>query len=447
LRRGGETTSGADTSLTAFLGRIADREARIGVVGLGYVGLPLAQRFAEVGFRVTGFDTDTRKVEALEAGRSYIEHIQHDTVAEMRAHGFEATADMGRAAAVDALVLCVPTPLNRYREPDLSFVRDTMRALAPALRAAQLVSLESTTWPGTTEEELKPMIEAQGLVVGRDVFLVYSPEREDPGNTRFTTATIPRVVGGCSEACLDAGEALYGAAIERIVRVSSPRTAEMTKLVENIQRTVNIGLANEMKLVCSRMGVDVFEVVDAAATKPFGFQPYYPGPGIGGHCLPIDPFYLTWKAREYGLHTRFIELAGEINAAMPDRVVAHLVDALNDRGRALRGSAVLVLGVAYKPNVDDCRESPAVEIMERVREKGAELAYSDPHVPVFPMMREHRFALASTALDPVTLARFDAVVLVTDHARFDYGMIRDHARLIIDTRGTFDAGLPHVVRA
>ncbi len=434
-------------ALASFRDRVERRTAVVGIVGLGYVGLPLAKRFAEVGFAVLGFDTDPAKVETLAAGRSYLEHIPHDAVATMRARGFTATTDMRRAGEADALLLCVPTPLTRQREPDLSYVRATMAALAPALRAGQLVSLESTTWPGTTEEELAPAIAATGLSVGRDVFLVYSPEREDPGNTRFTTATIPRVVGGCTAACLAAGTALYGAAVERVVAVSSPRAAEMTKLVENIQRTVNIGLANELKLVCERMGLDVFEVVDAAATKPFGFQPYYPGPGIGGHCLPIDPFYLTWKAREYGLHTRFVELAGEINAAMPDRVVEHLVAALNDRGRALRGSAVLVLGLAYKPNVDDCRESPAVAIMERLRAKGAELAYSDPHVPVFPPMREHRFELASTPLDAAALAAFDAVVLVTDHARFDYDLIRDHAKLIVDTRGRFESAAPHVVRA
>ena len=437
----------ATSSLDHLLRRLADRTAVVGVLGLGYVGLPLARRFAEVGFPVLGLDNDLHKVELLGAGRSYIEHIPDAAVEAMRATGFEATRAMARAGEADALILCVPTPLDRYREPDLSYVTGTLEAIAPSLRSGQLVSLESTTWPGTTEELLKPRIERAGLAVGRDVFLVYSPEREDPGNPRFTTATMPRVLGGVTPACLEAGAALYGAAIERVVPVSSPRAAEMTKLVENIQRTVNIGLANEMKLVCERMGLDVFEVVEAAATKPFGFQPYFPGPGIGGHCLPIDPFYLTWKAREFGLHTRFIELAGEINAAMPEHVVAKLVGALNDRGRALKGSRVLVLGIAYKPNVDDCRESPAIEIMEHLRIWGAEVAYSDPHVSRFPVMRRHYFDLASTTLDAATLESFDAVVLATDHARFDFELIRRHARLLVDTRGRYRTPAPDIVRA
>ena len=434
-------------ALARFLERVADRRAVVGVLGLGYVGLPLARRFTEVGFRVLGLDNDPSKVERLAAGASYIEHVPHAAIADMRAAGFTATAELERAGEADALILCVPTPLDRHREPDLSYVTGTMAAIAPVLRRGQLLSLESTTWPGTTEEVLEPVIAERGLAVGRDVFLVYSPEREDPGNTRFTTATMPRVLGGVTPACLDAGAALYGAAIERIVRVSSPRAAEMTKLVENIQRTVNIGLANEMKLVCERMGLDVFEVIEAAATKPFGFQPYFPGPGIGGHCLPIDPFYLTWKAREYGLHTRFIELAGEINTAMPEHVVAKLVAALNDRGRALNGARVLVLGLAYKPNVDDCRESPAIAILEHLSAWGAEIAYSDPHVPTFPVMRRHRFELASTPLDAATLESFDAVVLATDHARFDFELIRRHARLVVDTRGRYRTPAANVVRA
>jgi UDP-N-acetyl-D-glucosamine dehydrogenase len=437
----------ANRPLDHLLRRLADRTAVVAVLGLGYVGLPLARRFTEVGFAVLGLDNDPRKIELLAAGESYIEHIPDAAVAAMRAAGFEATTAMARAAAADALILCVPTPLDRHREPDLSYVTGTLEAVAPSLRPGQLVSLESTTWPGTTEELLKPRIEREGLTVGCDVFLVYSPEREDPGNPRFTTATMPRVLGGVTPACREAGAALYGAAIERVVPVSSPRAAEMTKLVENIQRTVNIGLANEMKLVCERMGLDVFEVVEAAATKPFGFQPYFPGPGIGGHCLPIDPFYLTWKAREYGLHTRFIELAGEINAAMPEHVVAKLVAALNDRGRALKGASVLVLGIAYKPDVDDCRESPAVAIMEHLRDWGAEVAYTDPHVPRFPVMRRHRFELASTPLDAATLASFDAVVLATDHARFDFELIRRHARLLVDTRGRYRTPAPDIVRA
>jgi len=340
----------------------------------------------------------------------------------------------------------VPTPLNAYREPDLSFVIATMDAITPHLRAGQVVSLESTTYPGTTEEEIVSRIEAAGHAVGRDVLVVYSPEREDPGNSAFTTATIPKVLGGHTPACL--GRALYGGAIDRIVAVSSTRAAEMTKLLENIQRAVNIGLVNEMKIVADRMGLDIFEVIDAAATKPFGFTPYYPGPGLGGHCIPVDPFYLTWKAREYGLHTRFIELAGEINQGMPEFVMAKLASALNGVRKPVNGSRVMVLGIAYKRNVDDMRESPSVEIMEKLAAAGADLAYHDPHVPEFPPMRRHRFDLASTPLTAATLGETDAVIIATDHARVDYDLVRRHAPVIIDTRGVYrDRAEPHIIRA
>jgi UDP-N-acetyl-D-glucosamine dehydrogenase len=434
------------THASSFQGSIADRSARIGIVGLGYVGLPLMLRFVEAGFRVLGIDIDERKVQDLNAGLSYIEHIPADSIRRARERGFEATADFARAAEADALILCVPTPLNAYREPDMSFVIGTTESLVPHLRPGQLVSLESTTYPGTTEEELRPRIEARGLSIGADVFLVFSPEREDPGNPNFSTRTIPKVVGGSTPACRDLGCALYGAVIDRVVPVSSTRAAEMTKLLENIHRAVNIGLVNETKIVCDRMGIDIHEVIRAAATKPFGFVPYYPGPGLGGHCIPIDPFYLTWKAREYGLHTRFIELAGEINSAMPDWVMGKLADALNERSRSIKGSRVLVLGIAYKKNVDDMRESPAVELMEMLRDKGASIAYSDPHVPVFPRMREHSFDLASVPLTPDAVASYDAVLLATDHDRFDYPMIAKHARLVVDTRGRL-AAADNVVRA
>ncbi len=427
--------------------RVADRTAVIGIFGMGYVGLPLALRYSEMGFPVIGFDVDDSKIARLQSGGSYIEHIGAARVAAAVANGLEATTDMSRAAEADALMLCVPTPLNRYREPDLRFVLGTVESVASHLRSGQVVSLESTTYPGTTEEELVPRIENQGLTVGRDIFVVYSPEREDPGNADYPTERIPKVVGGITPACTEAGLALYGAAVDHVVPVSSTRTAEMTKLLENIQRAVNIGLVNELKLVCDRMGIDIFEVVKAAATKPFGFTPYYPGPGIGGHCIPIDPFYLTWKAREYGVHTRFIELAGEINARMPNFVVDKVADSLNRRGLPLKESRLLILGIAYKPNVDDMRESPSIALMERLREKGAILAYSDPHVPAFPKMREHSFDLQSTVLDAATLEVFDAVILATDHTSFDYDLIRDHARLIIDTRGRFQESLPHVVKA
>ncbi|MFQ3787493.1 nucleotide sugar dehydrogenase [Halomonas sp. A29] len=420
-----------------LIGRLERKEAVIGIVGLGYVGLPLMLRYNEIGYRVLGIDIDAGKVEKLNAGRSYIEHIPAEKVAQARDSGFEATTDFSRVAEADALILCVPTPLNKYREPDISFVIGTVDALKAHLREGQVISLESTTYPGTTEEELLPRVEEGGLKVGDELFLIYSPEREDPGNPDFETRTIPKVVGGHTPACREVGVALYRPAIDQVVPLSSTRAAEMTKLLENIHRAVNIGLVNEMKIVADRMGIDIFEVVDAAATKPFGFTPYYPGPGLGGHCIPIDPFYLTWKAREYGLHTRFIELSGEINQAMPDYVVAKLIEGLNQRGLALKGSRVLVLGIAYKKNVDDMRESPSVFIMERIRDRGAEVAYSDPHVPSFPTMREHHFDLESVPLSPSTLAEYDAVILATDHDRFDYDMIRAHARLIVDTRGIY----------
>lgn len=427
--------------------KLSDRSAVIGIVGMGYVGQPLALRYVEVGFRVLGFDIDPVKVAELNAGHSAIEHIPDARIAAAIAAGLECTTDFSRIAEADAIIICVPTPLNRYREPDLSFVTDTCDTIAPWLRPGQVVSLESTTWPGTTEEEVVPRITRTGLVVGETIFAVYSPEREDPGNAHFDTRSIPKVVGGHTPACLAVGEALYAGAVDRVVPVSSTRAAEMTKLLENIHRAVNIGLVNEMKIVADRMGIDIFEVIDAARTKPFGFTAYYPGPGLGGHCIPIDPFYLTWKAREYGLHTRFIELSGEVNQAMPAYVLGKLVTALNDRGRALRGAKVLVLGIAYKKNVDDMRESPAVQVMELIRAGGGDLAYSDPHVPVFPKMREHRFDLVSVDLSPEVVAGYDAVVLATDHSRFDYDMIRDHARLIIDSRGVYRAPAPHIVKA
>ncbi|MCK9515368.1 MAG: nucleotide sugar dehydrogenase [Ottowia sp.] len=424
-----------------------DRSATIGIVGLGYVGLPLMLRFSAVGFRVLGIDIDQSKVDKLNAGQSYIEHIDARRIADARRANFEATADFARAQDCDALILCVPTPLNKYREPDLSFVLNTVDALAPHLRAGQLLTLESTTYPGTTEEELLPRAQANGLRAGQDVFLCYSPEREDPGNPDFDTQSIPKVIGGHTPACLEVGLAMYQQIIDRVVPVSSTRAAEMVKLLENIHRAVNIGLVNEMKIVADRMDIDIYEVIQAAATKPFGFTAYYPGPGLGGHCIPIDPFYLTWKAREYGLNTRFIELAGEVNRAMPEYVVGKLMDGLNQHGKALKGSRILMLGVAYKKNVDDMRESPAVHIMELLQGKGAEIAYSDPHVPVFPTMREHYFDLRSVALTPDSLASFDAVVLATAHDAFDYELIKNAAQLIVDSRGKYRKPASHIIRA
>ena len=432
----------------ALLKRIHDKTAVIGILGLGYVGLPLMLRYAAVGFKVLGFDIDPGKVADLNAGRSYIEHITSASLQVARDRGFEATTDMSRTAEADALIICVPTPLDAHREPDLSFVLNTVDAVVPHLRAGQLMSLESTTYPGTTDEELLPRIESRpGLKVGDNMFLVFSPEREDPGNPDFETRTIPKVCGGHTPACLEIGLALYGQAIDQVVPVSSTRAAEMTKLLENIHRSVNIGLVNEMKIVADKMNIDIHEVIRAAATKPFGFVAYYPGPGLGGHCIPIDPYYLSWKAREYGLNTRFIELAGEINHAMPEWVISKLADALNDRCKSIRGSRVLVLGIAYKKNVDDMRESPSVEMMELLRAKGALIDYADPHVPVFPKMREHRFDLKSVEITPASLAGYDVVLLATDHARFDYAMIKAHAPLIVDTRGVYLEPAENIVKA
>jgi len=431
----------------ASIEQFKHRSAVIGIFGLGYVGLPLLLRYSAVGFRVVGFDVDAAKVKQLNAGQSYIERIGDERIAAARRCGFEATCTMARAGECDALIICVPTPLNPYREPDLSFVINTVDAIKPWLRAGQIVALESTTYPGTTEEELLPRVQESGLTVGEDIFLVYSPEREDPGNARFETRSIPKVIGGVTANCLAVGMALYEQAIDRVVPVSSTRAAEMTKLLENIHRAVNIGLVNEMKLVAERMGIDIFEVIDAAATKPFGFAPYYPGPGLGGHCIPIDPFYLTWKARAYGINTRFIELAGEINTAMPEYVLGKLCDGLNARGKALNGSRILILGISYKKNVDDMRESPAVEIMQRICAKGGQAAYSDPHVPVFPRLRKARFALASEPVSAANLASFDAVVLATDHDGFDYPLILEHAQMIVDTRGRFRTPSAKIIRA
>lgn len=428
--------------------KFADRTAVIGIVGLGYVGLPLMLRYTDAGFRVLGFDIDTFKTDSLNSGKSYIEHIPSEKIAAARRKGFEATDDFSRIAEADAVILCVPTPLNKYREPDISFVTGTTDAVKPYLRAGQVLSLESTTYPGTTEEELLPRVEASGLKAGRDIFLVYSPEREDPGNPNFETRTIPKVVGGHTPACLEVGIALYSPAIDRVVPVSSTKAAELTKLLENIHRAVNIGLVNEMKIVADKMGIDIHEVIDAAATKPFGFVPYYPGPGLGGHCIPIDPFYLTWKAREYGVNTRFIELAGEVNSHMPDYVIGKTALALNGINRSVKGSKILILGISYKKNVDDMRESPSVEVMDRLHKLGADIAYSDPHVAVFPHIPGHHcFNLSSTPITAETLADFDCVVLTTDHDKFDYPLIAEHAKLIVDTRGRFRDGSPKVVKA
>ena len=430
-----------------LIDRLRAKRAVIGIIGLGYVGLPLVLRYSQVGYKVIGFDIDAAKARKLAAGQSYIEHISAEDIARANATGFEATTDFARVGEVDAIILCVPTPLNKYREPDLSFVTQTVDSIVPHLREGQLVSLESTTYPGTTEEELRPRIERSGFRVGETAFLVYSPEREDPGNLNFTTRTIPKVVGGSTAACLEAGLALYDSVIDTVVPVSSTKVAELTKLLENIHRAVNIGLVNELKIVADRMEIDIHEVIAAAATKPFGFVPYYPGPGLGGHCIPIDPFYLTWKAREYGVNTRFIELAGEVNSAMPEFVVSKVAAALNDRRKPVNGSSILVLGLAYKKNVDDMRESPSAVIMEKLTELGAQVDYSDPHIAEFPETREHDFDLASGEISAAALAGYDCVLIATDHDAFDYELIAQHAKLIVDARGRYLQPLDKVVRA
>ena len=419
------------------LAALKDKTATIGIVGLGYVGLPLLLRYSEVGYHVIGFDIDPEKIDALERSESYIQHIASERVAAAR-QNFSATTEFSRVGDCDAVILCVPTPLTKNRDPDLSYIIKTMADIMPFLgESGVALSLESTTYPGTTEDILgKALIDA-GFVIGSDVFLIYSPEREDPGRVDFTTQSIPKLVAGQTETCLEIGMALYGQVIETPVPTRSPKVAEMSKILENVQRAVNIGLMNEMKLVADAMGIDIFEVIDAAATKPFGFTKYQPGPGLGGHCIPIDPFYLTWKAKEFGVHTRLIDISDEVNRSMPHHVINKLMHALNTRRKAVAGSRVLVLGLAYKPNVDDARESPSAEILELLVGLHADVSYSDPHLPAFPAMRNYDLEMNSVAVTAENLASFDAVIIATDHDAFDYDLIRDHADIIIDARGVY----------
>jgi UDP-N-acetyl-D-glucosamine dehydrogenase len=416
-------------------GRIENRTARVAVVGLGYVGLPLAETFAWGGYPVLGFDIDPDKIARLNRGESYIGHICPERVAELIGSGrFEATTEPARFVEADAVVICVPTPLGEAREPDLSCIIRTAETLRPHLRPGQLIVLESTTYPGTTEDLLRPLLEESGLKAGVDFFLAYSPEREDPGNRDFATRNIPKVVGGIDQTSRQLAVALYEPVVDGVVPVSSTRVAEACKILENTYRAVNIALVNELKGVFGAMGIDVWEVIEAAKTKPFGFAAFYPGPGLGGHCIPIDPFYLTWAARRHGLNTRFIELAGEINTAMPLYVVERLTGALNEAGRAVKGSRICVLGVAYKKDVDDPRESPAFTILELLHARGARVTYNDPHVPRLPPMRHHRVRLDSQPLTAEFLAAQDCVLIVTDHSAYDMPAILRHARLVVDTR-------------
>lgn len=424
--------SEADT----LLQKIQDKKAVVGVMGLGYVGLPLVREFVNSGFRVHGFDVDERKVKMLNAGKTYIEYLPGKMFKEyIDAGKFRATANMNELKKPDAILICVPTPLDKMREPDMRYVRSTAEEISTRLRKGQLVVLESTTYPGTTREIVKPLLDESGLKLGRDYFLGFSPEREDPGRKDITTKQIPKVVGGMTAACRKVATALYGGALDRVVPVSSCEAAEACKIVENVYRAINIALVNELKILFDRMDIDVWEVIDAAKTKPFGFQAFYPGPGLGGHCIPIDPLYLAWKAREYGKPTRFIELAWEINTFMPEYVVQRVGEALNERGQALKGAKVLVLGLAYKKDVDDVRESPSVILIELLQAHGAKVDYHDPHIPVAKPMREHNLThMKSVPLTPTNLKKYDCVLIATDHTKVDYDAVCTHAKLVVDTR-------------
>ncbi|MGE3275502.1 MAG: nucleotide sugar dehydrogenase [Vicinamibacterales bacterium] len=436
------------SALTELLHRIQSRQARVGVIGLGYVGLPLAVEFAKHGFAVTGIDLDTRKVDRINAGESYIADVPSADVAALVAEGrLTATTDFAAVASLDTVNICVPTPLRKTKDPDMSYVVSAVEAVAAHLHRGMLVILESTTYPGTTDELVRPLLEATGLHAGDDFGLAFSPERVDPGNATFTTRTVPKVVGGVTPACSDAARALYQSALDTVVPVSSPRVAEMVKLLENTFRSVNIALVNEMALMCDALGVDVWEIVDAARTKPFGFMPFYPGPGLGGHCIPIDPYYLSWKAKQSGFEPRFIELAGHVNAAMPHAVVEKIGHALNVQRKPLSGSHVLVAGVAYKRDIDDVRESPALDVMGLLQRRGVRLSYADPYVPELGASAwPGGYALTSTPLDVEQLASVDCVAILTDHRTFDYDAIVAHAPLVVDTRNAVRGTHPHVFR-
>ncbi len=415
--------------------KVENKEVVVGVMGLGYVGLPLAREFAAAGLKVVGFDVDDKKVRILNSGRSIIKHVPHSQVKNMIKTGlFSATTSMARLKTVDAILICVPTPLTENREPDMQFVIGSTETIAKYLKPGQLVVLESTTYPGTTNELMAPILESSGLKAGKDFHLAYSPEREDPGNKDFTTKTIPKVVGGLTRTCCKMACQLYNAAIVRTIPVSSLEAAEAAKILENIYRCVNIAMVNELKVVFDKMGIDVWEVIGAASTKPFGFKAFYPGPGLGGHCIPIDPFYLTWKARQYGMPTRFIELAGEINTGMPRYVVTKTMEALNEHSKSLKGSKVLVLGLAYKKDIDDLRESPSIELIELLREKGAKVDYNDPFIAKTHRQRKHDLKMASKKLSAKMLAGYDVVLIATDHSDYDYTWIVKNAKLVIDAR-------------
>ena len=427
--------------------KIESKEAKICIIGLGYVGLPLSLLWAKNNFKVLGIDKDNSKINCINSGKSYINHINDKVIYDYQTKGLlTASKKIELVKVADVIIMCLPTPLNEYREPDLSFIINTLEEIGPHLKKGQALCLESTTYPGTTEEVLKPSLEKHGFEIGKNFYLIYSPEREDPGNKKFEATNIPKIVGGVTQNCLKIGVSIYENIIKEVIPVSSTKTAEMTKLLENIHRAVNIGLMNEIKPLADKLGVDLYEVIDAAATKPFGFVPYYPGPGLGGHCIPIDPFYLTWKARKYGMHTRFIELAGEINTSMPKYVVSKTIEALNNEAKSLKKSRVLVLGISYKKNIDDARESPSVEIIKLLLDSGAEVNYSDKYFPEFPKMRKYEIKIQSIELNKKELSRFDIVILSTDHDYFDYELIENQSNIIIDTRGRFHPS-PKIIRA
>ncbi|MBI5641474.1 MAG: nucleotide sugar dehydrogenase [Nitrospirae bacterium] len=416
-----------------LIDKIKTKQANIGVIGLGYVGLPLVIEFCRAGFQVTGFDVDEVKVRKLQQGKSYIKHIDSSLIRQSLTR-FSSTSDFGHLSDMDSIIICVPTPLDRHREPDMTYVFNTTRTVARYLRKGQLIVLESTTYPGTTDEDMRRILEGGGLKAGKDFLLAYSPEREDPNNRDFSTGTIPKVVGGYTQKCLETAKALYDSIVSRTVPVSSAKVAEAAKLLENIYRAVNIALVNELKVLFDKMEIDVWEVIEAAKTKPFGFQAFYPGPGLGGHCIPVDPFYLTWKAREFDVATRFIELAGEINTSMPYYVVQKTIEALSERGKGVRGAKILILGLAYKKDVDDVRESPALKLIELFRKAGALVQYNDPFVPKTHKMRKYDFNMKSVTISENNLKKHDCVVIATDHSSYDFGFILKHASLIVDTR-------------
>jgi UDP-N-acetyl-D-glucosamine dehydrogenase len=428
--------------------KLTRRTARVGVVGLGYVGLPLAVELARAGFHTTGIDLDSRKVDAINRGESYIRDVPADEVAEFRKAGLlSASSRTSDIAALDTINICVPTPLRKTKDPDLSYVVSAVEAIAEHLRPGHLVVLESTTYPGTTDEVVRPILERRGLKAGEDFFLAFSPERVDPGNARWTTRNVPKVVGGTTPSCTRLAAALYAASIESVVEVSSPKVAEMVKLLENTFRAVNIGLVNELALMCDRLQISVWEVIDAAATKPFGFMPFYPGPGLGGHCIPIDPFYLSWKVKEVGFEARFIELAGHVNGAMPHYVVDKVAEALNSHKKAINGSSILVLGVSYKRDIEDFRESPALDVMAAIARKGGRVAFHDPFVPFIPASEwPGGYDLTSSPLSVDALEGADCLVIVTDHRSFEYDVIRTRARLVVDTRNAIKGDFPHVFK-